>query len=330
MVGSCFSTQINVVEAGDGEECINILKKQSFDIIFLDYMMPNMDGVETLHAIKNAGICLNTPVVMLTANALKGAKEEFLKEGFTDYLTKPIIPEKLDNMIMKYLPKDKVVERNTQNSDVQISVLPELDEFDFDIARKLLNSEEMVLEVLRDFGASLEGLPKKLNSFYDGMWSGEGGSTSIDKEKLSLYRIEVHALKSTAGTVGALLLSKLARLLEVAATEEDVTKLAALHPILLDEIDKHKKRIKVAMPNEEKAQNLGDVQMLITYLDTLYQHLEDCDYNMADAVCEEIGKYTYSDEITEFVKKILECVLNLDDDEAMVTIRELKSIIIEG
>ena len=141
-----------------------------------------------------------------------------------------------------------------KNNDIQISALPQLDEFDFDIARKLLNSEELVITVLRDFGVSLESLPDKLNCLYDGILADESGT--INKERLSLYRIEVHALKSTAGTVGAILLSKLARLLEVAAMEEDVTKLIALHPILLDEINKHKNRINEAMSNEEKEQTM--------------------------------------------------------------------------
>lgn len=329
-------TQMNVYEASGGEECITLLRKQCFDIVFLDYMMPNMDGVETLHAIKEAGLCLNIPVIMLTANAIKGAKEEFLKEGFTDYLTKPIIPEKLDDMIIKYLPKDKVLEGDTQNivenkriDDIQISALPQLDEFDFDVAMKLLNSEELVLKVLRDFGVSLENLSGKLNRMYDVIWDDEIGGMNINKEKLSLYRIEVHALKSTAGTVGAMLLSKLARLLEVAAMEEDVTKLVALHPILIDEINKHKKRINDAMLNEVQEQTMEDVHLLITYLDMLHQHLEESDYNMADVVCDEIGKYTYSGEIGELVNKMLESVINLDEDEAINIIRELKEIIIE-
>ena len=327
-------TQINVYEAGSGDECITLLRKQRFDIVFLDYMMPNMDGVETLHVIKNSELCLDTPVIMLTANAIKGAKEEFLKEGFTDYLTKPIIPEKLDNMIIKYLPKDKVLEGYThhieeKNNDIQISDLPQLDEFDFDVAMKLLNSEELVLKVLRDFGASLEKLTDKFNCLYDEIWDDESGSMNINKEKLSLYRIEVHALKSTAGTVGAMLLSKLARLLEVAAIEEDVTKLVALHPILLDEINKHKKRINDAMLNEVQEQTMEDVHLLITYLDMLSQHLEESDYNMADVVCDEIGKYSYSGEIGELVKKLLENVINLDDDGAINIIRELKGIIVE-
>ena len=204
-----------------------------------------------------------------------------------------------------------------------------VDEFDFDVAMKLLNSEELVLKVLRDFGASLEKLTDKLNCLYDAIWDDESGSMNINKEKLSLYRIEVHALKSTAGTVGAMLLSKLARLLEVAAIEEDVTKLVALHPILLDEINKHKKRINDAMLNEVQEQTMEDVHLLITYLDMLSQHLEESDYNMADVVCDEIGKYSYSGEIGELVKKLLENVINLDDDGAINIIRELKGIIVE-
>ncbi len=331
-------TQINVSEADGGESCLRILADQTFDIVFLDYMMPNMDGVETLHEIRKAGLCTDTPVIMLTANAIKGAKEEFLKEGFSDYLTKPIIPDKLDEMIIKYLSENKVKEyvaedgeeNNIQDeeTDMKNIMLPELEEFDFNYSMKLLNSEELVIKVLKDFGNSLERLPDKLDNLYKGIWNGdEAVETNINEEILALYRIEVHALKSTSATVGALLLSKLARILEVAAKDADIKKIISLHPILLDEISKHKKRIDEVFVSEESSQVMEDEHRLIQYLDMLGECLEECDYNRADVVCEELGKYTYSGQIDELVKTLLDYVMNLEDDEAINTISELKNLI---
>ena len=91
--GLLKQTQIKISEAGSGKECIDMVKQQSFDLIFLDCMMPVMDGVETFRILKDKNLCGSTPVIMLTANAVVGAKEQYLKEGFSDYLTKPIIPD---------------------------------------------------------------------------------------------------------------------------------------------------------------------------------------------------------------------------------------------
>lgn len=328
-------TRINVQEADGGESCLRILAQQTFDIVFLDYMMPNMDGVETLHEIRKAGLCGDTPIIMLTANAIKGAKEEFLNEGFTDYLTKPIIPNKLDDMITKYLPGDKVNECDDEDNEayeaddvIKTDTLPELEEFDFEFSMRLLKSEDLVLKVLKDFERSLESLPDKLEDLYKQIWNdGEGNTENVNMEKLGLYRIEVHALKSTAATVGALLLSKLARLLEVAAIETDTPKIRSLHPILLDEMSKHRKRINEVMVQDEPEQTMEDETRLIQYLDMLGECLEECDYNRADVVCEELRKYTFSGQIGELIKTLLEQVMNLEDDEAINTISELKKLI---
>ena len=327
-------TRINVQEADGGESCLRILAQQTFDIVFLDYMMPNMDGVETLHEIRKAGLCGDTPIIMLTANAIKGAKEEFLNEGFTDYLTKPIIPNKLDDMITKYLPGDKVNECDDDNEEheaddvIKTDTLPELEEFDFEFSMRLLKSEDLVLKVLKDFERSLESLPDKLEDLYKQIWNdGEGNIENVNMEKLGLYRIEVHALKSTAATVGALLLSKLARLLEVAAIEADTAKIRSLHPILLDEMSKHRQRINEVLVKEEPEQTMEDESQLIQYLDMLGECLEECDYNRADVVCEELRKYTFSSQIGELIKTLLEQVMNLEDDDAINTIGELKNLI---
>lgn len=106
--GLLKDTQIKIYEAKSGGDCIAMLEKLNVDIIFLDYMMPIMDGVETLRIMKEKNLCKDIPVIMLTADAVVGAKEQYLSEGFDDYLSKPIIPDKLYRMIFDYLPKELV------------------------------------------------------------------------------------------------------------------------------------------------------------------------------------------------------------------------------
>ena len=96
-----------------GQECLNKVKEKHYDIILLDHMMPEMDGIETLHNMQQMEEYIqNKPVVIaLTANAIVGAKEEYLKEGFADYLSKPIDAVQLEDMIRQYLP-DELIDYN--------------------------------------------------------------------------------------------------------------------------------------------------------------------------------------------------------------------------
>ena len=103
-------TKMNIVTADSGKKGLELVREQPFHIVFMDHMMPEMDGVETLHEIKKLKDFPNekTPIIALTANAISGAREYYLKEGFTDFLTKPIHSEKLEQMIAEYLPEELV------------------------------------------------------------------------------------------------------------------------------------------------------------------------------------------------------------------------------
>ena len=104
-------TQIQVGTATSGEECLALAKKNAYDLILLDHMMPEMDGVETFQRLRAdaSGLNYKTPVIALTANAIEGAKEEYKALGFDDYLSKPMKGEELEDMIRRYLPEDKIV-----------------------------------------------------------------------------------------------------------------------------------------------------------------------------------------------------------------------------
>ncbi|MCH5252911.1 MAG: response regulator [Lachnospiraceae bacterium] len=114
-------TKMNITTAGSGKDCLELVKKEPFHIIFMDHMMPEMDGIETLHEIQKLSDFPNekTPVIALTANAVAGARETYLKEGFADFLTKPIDGDLLEQMIASYLPEELVHKKEITVQDVE-------------------------------------------------------------------------------------------------------------------------------------------------------------------------------------------------------------------
>ena len=109
-VGLLKETQIQIEEASGGKECLEKIQREKFDIIFLDHMMPEMDGIETLHAMKEMEDypSKDAPVVILTANAIVGAKEKYLSKGFDAFLAKPIEYKKLEALIAELLDESLI------------------------------------------------------------------------------------------------------------------------------------------------------------------------------------------------------------------------------
>lgn len=103
-------TKVKVTTGDSGEECLKLVSNEHYDVIFLDHRMPRMDGIETLqkmHEIEHK--CENTPVIMLTANAVSNAKDYYVQKGFADFISKPICEESITNMLKKYLPESLLV-----------------------------------------------------------------------------------------------------------------------------------------------------------------------------------------------------------------------------
>lgn len=98
------ATDIRIDFAHSGQECLDKVRNEFYDVILLDHMMPEMDGTECLRILKDQKLINKTPVIALTANALSGAKEEYVRLGFDDYISKPIVPLELENMLKHWLP----------------------------------------------------------------------------------------------------------------------------------------------------------------------------------------------------------------------------------
>ncbi len=231
--GLLKETQIQIDTAVSGRQCLERVKTTRYDVIFLDHMMPEMDGIETLQNMKLLKDNLNreVPVIMLTANAIVGAKEEYIQAGFTDYLTKPIQETELLAMLVKYLPEEHMEVPGTEEPGMavdtrksEMSRMQQLEKLEgIDIRTGLLycmNDEDFYVEMLGEY------LESDLMLDLEQVFSDEDWGN---------YRTLVHALKSTSLTIGAVHLSGQAKELETAAKNGDADYIRSHHKAVLDE-----------------------------------------------------------------------------------------------
>ncbi len=227
--GLLKKTRIQIDIALNGTECLHLVLKNKYDIIFLDHRMPGMDGLETLAAIQKikSHPNLKTPVIALTANAISGAREMYLAAGFHDYLTKPIQSEELEKMILENLPKEKV--SLTEESDQ-----PEKPEPEEKLPEWLLKVDGLNTKAGIKHCGSIKAYLDALTVFAESM-----SSTSSDLENYCLaedwenFTTKVHALKSTAKVIGLNELSERARRLEEAGIAGDYEEIKQNTPPLL-------------------------------------------------------------------------------------------------
>lgn len=230
-------TQTHVDTAYSGEECLNMIKKKKYHLIFLDHMMPRMDGIETLKKMRedNSHRNFNTPVIALTANAIIGAKEMYLKEGFVDYLSKPIQESEILDMVHNYLPQMLIRKEETpsavrQSSPIQQepkkpargnSLAERFPSLDIKLALTYsANSEEFLLRLINDY--ITWDKRKEIDELYE-------------KGEWDEYATLVHALKSSSLTIGAKPLSDHALELETAAKQENVPLIFEKHQKVMEE-----------------------------------------------------------------------------------------------
>ena len=156
IAGLLEDTKIKVTTADSGQECLDILKDNSFDVIFLDQMMPGMSGVQTLTKIKEDKLAKETPIIALTADAIVGARENYIKEGFTDYLSKPVMNDDLEQILLKYLKPELLQKEEEKPAAADTSSLSEDGEKPLVIA--ISESSEKLKTLKSILGSGVKGV----------------------------------------------------------------------------------------------------------------------------------------------------------------------------
>lgn len=182
-----------------GQECIDYVKNESYDIVFLDHMMPEIDGIDTIKAIRSSEYSGNARVVIaLTANAILGARELYLDNGFNDYLSKPVLQEDFEKTIKKYLPHDMIKYINSEKyiqTEIGLGYCG--------------NNNDLYQKMLEVFAKSYDEKVKLIKNYYD-------------NKEWKDYEIQVHAMKSSTLSIGAKSLSE--KFLELEMTSKKLMK----------------------------------------------------------------------------------------------------------
>ena len=222
-------TEIGITSATSGAEAVELASKTHFDLILMDQRMPEMDGTEAMQRIRRQadGLNTSTPVICLTADAVIGARERYLAQGFTDYLTKPIDSVALEKMLVKYLPAEKVILHTAEGT-----ATPESDTDEFAALREIGIDSQTGLGycqgdaalyqiMLREFVQGADEKQSSLQTYYDaGDWKN--------------YGVLIHSLKSSARMIGAAALSEMAAALEAAADREDADAIHERHVEMME------------------------------------------------------------------------------------------------
>lgn len=308
-------TKVQVTDVDSGMAALREVEEKHYDLIFLDHMMPEMDGVETFRHMKEMenNQCKDTPIIMLTANAVLGAREEYLREGFHDFLSKPIEPAKLEKLIQKYLPEELLQEAdpmevlnmdNTNTSDVE---LPEIEGVDWSYGKLHLPDEDLLLSTTVKFYRTIPEEKEKIARLFTQL---------EDPESLNDYRIRVHAIKGLTATIGILQLSAMAKALELAVKQNDLEKARKIHPLFMEELEATEEKLRILAPKEEPKKKADPMQAL-PMLGMLRGALDDRDYDTADELMEQLLQYEYNGEIKEEISDLEGLLLNLKAEEAI-------------
>ena len=212
-------TLLQIEEAASGEECLKMAQNTRYDIILMDHMMPGMDGVEALNRLREQnGACKNTPVIVLTANAVVGVKDFYLEKGFDDYLSKPISGRLLEELLLKYLPEELVIRQEVSNRINVINAKQEgfrpeeirgvlaVERIDMDGSlERMQGRKEVYCRFAKRFAALCEERLRMLHEY-------------IRKEDVPAYVMLLHEIKEDAGALGA------RELEEMASEQEKVGK----------------------------------------------------------------------------------------------------------
>ena len=242
-MGLLKKTEIKIDTASGGEEAVTLAHEHSYDLILMDQRMPGVDGTEALHRIREFDAY--TPVICLTADAILGARARYIAEGFTDYLTKPIDSRALEKMLLKHLPKEKIIRVQEAEEDI---TQDETDDF------TQLRENGIRVDVGLRYSQNDRALYRTLLGEY--VMSSGDRITSIKKfcasKNFQQYGIVVHALKSSSRMIGAAELSEICARLEEASDNGDTDTIESRTPGMLELYEKIIGAIRSAIDTEKQ------------------------------------------------------------------------------
>ena len=310
--GLLKKTGIQLDTVLSGKEALEKVRQQVYDILFIDHRMPEMDGIETLHAMQamEGNLCAGKPCIALTANALTGVRKMYLDEGFTDYLSKPVNPDKLESMIREYLPpdyleasgEDEAEDTAATDEDGILSALKAIEGVDLDAALANCGTAEVLASTVTKYYAAINEKAAELQQFYEA-------------EDWKDYCTKVHALKSLSLLIGALELAEKAAYLEACSEKQDAAEVAVNHGPFLDLFRSYRQKLEPFI--QATAENQGEKRLISEeeaeeILADIGRIAADFDIDGLDSLMAELADVSFPDAYADKFAEIRRCAENVD------------------
>jgi PAS domain S-box-containing protein len=301
-----------------GKESIEMVKANRYDIVFMDHMMPEMDGIEATIKIRglkdgdgeNTGeYYKNLPFVALTANAVSGMKEMFLENGFQDFLAKPIDINKLETVLETWLPEEKREFFEETDGDAGADDVPAFRIEGIDVEAGVYMT-----------GGSANNYLKTLGIFRDdGIEKIKTIRNCVEMNDLPLYATHVHALKSASASIGASHISSMARSLESAAKNDDKDFVLKNTEKFIDELNLLFESIRLAVSaalKEKKQTGEANAELITKAAAKLKSALENLRMEDVDSALFTLRNEAGDGELSKMVEDISNNVLICEYDTA--------------
>lgn len=300
---------IVVDTAGNAAEGLALVQRSQYDIVFMDYMMPGMDGVEATKFIreKKDPYYIKLPIIALSANTVEGVEETFMQAGMNGFLAKPVEISQLEDILKKWIPKEKQsmgVIATEEDTDAVV-LFDGFKTIDVSVGLSYTNgSTQMYRSIVKDFAGSIQDKKELVNKL------------AADGD-ISRFTIEIHSLKSSAKTLGAMILSDMALELERMGHKRDIDGIQEKLCALNAEIDRIVEDLKPFAHEEEVRVNRVpfDREKVREILRSLFYAADDFDYEKAKNVIYELGKYQFSEQLEDLYQNMHESLENIDYEE---------------
>lgn len=315
-------SQIIPEQCLSGKEAVKCAAEKKYDIIFLDAMMPEMSGEDTLRAIREScPINDDTPIIVLTANAIVGAKEQYIEAGFTDYLSKPVDGIKLEKLIHHYLPSEKIIEVTVESGAAEetlspkgAAILERIGKLSILSAEKGIEDsggKEIYITVCRNFLDTSADRIRMISEYYE-------------KGDIENYTIQVHALKSSARLIGAQELSESAYEMEMAGKDRKLKKIALMTPALIDQYKGIVQKLaEVFEINAETAKPKKELtsKKFRRRMTELMELVEAFDFKSASGLFNDLSDYALPDEAAKLTRLLRPLMADVKQDEIIDIIK---------
>ena len=318
--------QCQIDFAMSGYEALQLVQQQHYDLIFMDHMMPKMDGVETTMRIRQLATgkernpyFATVPIVALTANAVLGMRDFFLQNGMNGFLAKPIVPEHLHEILVTWIPKEKQqMPSNTHKSTILTS------------ANNTIQIPGVNTRVgITQTGGTVEGYLRVIAALCSELETKVGVmEQALENNDLPLYKIQAHSYKSFLATIGVMPLSVTAAMLEISAQNEDRATIDAYHTGFV--ADLRKVAASVAAVLDAKAKKMGttvvssrDKDLLNAELVRLKTAISEKNMQQIDQAMERLRKMQWTNDVSECLEKIDKLVILFEWSEAIKQIDQL-------